>query len=148
MRPRCYEPMRLWYYQTCSFWCSWSVFRLILRPLWQLLGLLGRLLEGSWELLGTPSAYKPFIFWKWMFYLGGSTIFKTCSSKGREARTVRNHEDIRRWDYESMRVRGYESMEVRALRLWYYETMKLWNFETMSITWWAARGFAPPLTES
>ena len=71
----------------------------------------------------------------------------TCLSKEREARAVWNHEDTTRWVYESVRVREYESMEVRAMRLWYYETMRLWNFETKTMTWWAVRGFAPPLTE-
>ena len=56
-------------------------------------------------------------------------IIITCLSKEREARTVGNHDDIRRWVYESMRVREYESMKVRDMRPWYYETMKLWDFD-------------------
>ena len=56
---------------------------------------------------------------------------ETCPSKEREARTVRNPEDIRRWDYESIRVREYErrrSTRYETMILWDYETMKLWDY--------------------
>ena len=79
-------------------------------------GALGRVLGALRGLLGTSLLWKPFIFEKLRFRLGGNTIFKTCPSKEREARASGNHADMRRRNYESMRVREYENMSVRDMR--------------------------------
>ena len=46
--------------------------------------------------LGHRGILGDLYFQKWAPRLDGSTIFETCPSKEREARAVKNHEDIRR----------------------------------------------------
>ena len=53
-------------------------------------------LGGSWRGLLESLLRRTFVFKKLRFRLGGSSTLETCPSKEREARAVRNHEDIRR----------------------------------------------------
>ena len=82
------------------FWNSWSVFGGSWMGLGDSLGASfgapGVSLGGSLRGLLESLLRRTFIFKKLRFRIGGSSILETRPSKEREARAVRNHEDIRR----------------------------------------------------